>query len=95
MRIKRTVSGKEYEFELTSDEMFTAFLEQQDLNDIEDIKIAFDYEPNLMPSQEIIKEMASEMRRNMDKYDMEFWYARSDAIDTVLSRHGLEIDYEC
>ena len=37
MKIKRTVAGKEYEFELTSEELRKAYYEQEHFYDIKDV----------------------------------------------------------
>lgn len=93
MKIKREVLGKEYEFVLTQDELREAFWEQQKENDIEDIEMVFDYDDSKMPSRDIIEEMASVMRNNMELRDMEFSLARDEAIDYVGAIHGLNLDY--
>ena len=97
MNIERVVNGKKYTFTLEPDELIEAYFEQQDKYDIQDI---VDY-GEIFSSEELQEsfgctyselcnwkeEMAAELRRNIDKYDMEFSYARDDAIRTVVRRH--------
>lgn len=99
MVIKRTVDGKENSFELTERELCDAFFEQQYNFDKEDIKDYFgqmdyldgDFEDAFGVSRSkadtLIGEIASEMRRNMDKYDMDWEDARDEAVRSVLAKH--------
>lgn len=94
MKIKRTILGKEEEFELTPDELYAAYREQEfkfDRNDIEDYFAAFDdveieemYSMTRKKLEEKFDDMACEMRRNIDKYDMQWQYARDAAIAEIL-----------
>lgn len=94
MKIKRLVNGKEQEFELTTDELYAAYREQEfkfDRNDIEDYFAAFDdveieemYSMTRKKLEEKFDDMACEMRRNIDKYDMQWQYARDAAIAEIL-----------
>ena len=94
MKIKRFVNGKEQEFELTTDELYAAYREQEfkfDRNDIEDYFAAFDdveieemYSMTRKKLEEKFDDMACEMRRNIDKYDMQWQYARDAAIAEIL-----------
>lgn len=100
MKIKRFVNGKEQEFELTSDELYAAFSEQEfkfDRADVADYFSAFDNEyieeEYGMTAKEVeskFNEIAYEMRRNIDKYDMEWTFARDEAIETILRREVQE-----
>ena len=95
MKIKRIILGKEEEFELTPDELYAAYREQEfkfDRSDIEDYFAAFEkedieeeYGMTIAELEGKYDDMAYEMRRNIDKYGMDWSYARDDAI-TVLRR---------
>lgn len=90
MIIKREINGQTVEIELTSHETYEAYLEKQnefDQQDIEDVFYGFDDEEledmyGLTRAQLIEKtpELAAEMRRNIDKYDMAWQEARDAAI---------------
>lgn len=90
MIIKREINGQTVEIELTSHETYEAYLEKQnefDQQDIEDVFYGFDDEElenmyGLTRAQLIEKtpELAAEMRRNIDKYDMTWQEARDAAI---------------
>lgn len=90
MTIKREINGQTVEIELTSHETYEAYLEKQnefDKQDIEDVFYGFDDEEledmyGLTREQLIEKtpELAAEMRRNIDKYDMTWQEARDAAI---------------
>jgi len=101
MTIKRTVDGNECEFELTLEELSRAYYERQDKFDEEDIISLVDYISdktcqiiyNVTKEQfcELIPRMAREMRKNIDKYDMEFSAARERAVQDVLAESEAEI----
>ena len=94
MKIKRNILGKEEEFELTPDELYAAYREQEfkfDKSTIEDYFFAFDdkeiedeYGMTRKKLEEKFDDMAYEMRRNIDKYGMEWSYARDAAIAEIL-----------
>lgn len=101
MKITREIGGKQYEFELTRDELYRAFDEQEhiyDVNDIEDV-VFYMEDAEVLAEYGISKEaflamkdeMAYEKRRNMDKYDMSWDYARDEAVSSVLAAHGVEV----
>lgn len=97
MKIQRTINNVNFTFELTPDELYDAFYEQRDKFDIEDIvsygemfsKDEFEEEVGCTYSQflEMKEEIAEQMRRNMDKYDMPFCDAREHAIYDVVHRN--------
>lgn len=105
MVIKRVVNGVELSFELTDKELSDAFFEQRDKFDLEDIKTEFMwqeeadlfecYGKSYEELELLFPEMAYEMRRNMDKYDMDFVIARHAAICDVISRHENEKSGGC
>lgn len=96
MKITREINGKQHEFTLTGEELIAAFYEQQAKFDRDDILMLVDsYEPGDfeylgVTEQEyysLADEMAGEMRRNIDKYDMDWSMARDEAIGTVVRRY--------
>ena len=90
MKIKREVNGQTVEFELTHEEMRDAFFEQQEAFDAQDIEMLvenFSEEDfieiyGLSPSVvlENVEEIGSRMRRNIEKYDMDWESARDEAV---------------
>lgn len=95
MTIKRTVDGREREFTMTGDELYKAYLEQQhdfDLSDIADYFDCYGSEADILEEfgksksdiKQLYGDMAYEMRRNIDKYDMDWQYAREEAIHDVM-----------
>lgn len=94
MTIKRTIHGTEVEIELTKDELFNAYCEQQDEWDIKNCEDYLNsgiydgeawYEDlNEETKTIIIEEAASQFRRNVDKYDMSYESAIDEAFSVVL-----------
>lgn len=76
MKIGREINGIEYEFELTDNELFNAFEEQEHKFDTENVKNRFID----VISDELAGDLAYEVRRQMDKYDLSFDYAFGEAI---------------
>lgn len=97
MKITRTINGITYNIELLPEELSDAYFEQRDKFDIEDIiNYGEMFDPADMEEElgctyseflAMKEDMAYEMRRNMDKYDMEFCYARDKAINDVINRN--------
>jgi len=97
MVIKRTINGMNLSIELTPAEMLDAYMEQQWAFDIQDVinyadmfsEDEFEEEVGCTYKEfcDMKEEIAYEMRRNMDKYDMDFVYARDEAVQNVISRH--------
>ena len=96
MKIIREIEGTTVAFELTGIELYNAYKEQQftfDKMDVEDMIVGLPeanvkelYHVSIAEFKALIEEMAMEMRRNIDKYDMGWGYARDEAIFTVLGR---------
>jgi len=96
MKIKRKIDGKEFEFELTNDELWNAYEEQQHKYDLDDVDTQFcfytdeelmnTYQKTREEIRKLYPDIAYEMRRMMDKYDVDMEYARDEAIDYVLLR---------
>lgn len=99
--IKRTIGNREYEFELTSQEMMDAYYEMQfkfDRDDVCDAVLPWPgdealYEVNGVHWSLVephIDEIAIDMRRNINKYDMAWQEARDVAINECTERILLE-----
>lgn len=88
----------ELEFELTSDELRNAFYEQQSIYDCEDMMYYMEdegrewlrtagYDSEFVNTiSQYLDEMGDELRRQMDKYDLSWEYARAEAFQSVLRR---------
>ena len=95
MKISRTVSGIECSFELTNAELIQAFFEQQYRFDKQDVAdyVAYMTDDDIVETygvtrqefDELTGEIASTMRRYIDKYDMDWTYARDEAIRDVIA----------
>lgn len=77
------------EIELTKDEIYSAYLEQESMFDLENIDLNMEvylskeeYEL-LKDNKDFMEEAAYELRRNQDKYDMDYEFALKEAFDTV------------
>ncbi len=73
------------EIELTKEELFNAYKEQEGIFDIQNIKDNMEYyldesHETLIGNKDFIEEAASELRRNLDKYDMDYENAISSAL---------------
>lgn len=81
------------EFELTADELFNAYKEQQYIFDIENIKYNMEnyldeLEYDLLnDNEEFIEAAAEQLRRNQNKYDMDFDDALKDAFEMVKPKY--------
>jgi len=94
MTIQRKIDGRVYDFDLTSDELYEAFREQEHLFDRADVEsyfddytdddLQYDYGIDREELEERFDDMAYEMRRNIDKYEMDWTYARDAAIAEIL-----------
>lgn len=97
LKIQRMINGVNFNIELLPEELVTAYFEQQHKFDIEDIisygemfenaelvdYLGCDYKTFLS----LKEEMADEMRRNIDKYDMDWSNARDEAVRDVINKH--------
>lgn len=102
MKIKRTIDGKEYEFELTDMELVGAYEEQEHkwdysycesmFQDFDDESFVSEYNVDKATAQQYIDEIAYEMRRQINKYDLDSDYARDAAFTEVLSRVAREME---
>lgn len=102
MIIKRTFESpfmqpQEFEIELTAEELRQAYYEQQAEFDALDMQYYLDEVKDDLIEQRMSKEkikklysaadeLGAELRRNMDKYDMSWEYARPAALGSVAVR---------
>lgn len=82
MKIIRTIDGRQYHFELDSYELAKAYEEQEFKYDVESVRNRFGHQY----SEEKIEAIASETRRQINKYDLDFDYALEEAVGVVESR---------
>ena len=106
MKIQREVNGQMMEFELTSGELFAAYCEQEHQYDVSDIRDKLEGEMDrgefeaeygfpvelVLDNPDLLEEMADEKRRNQDKYDMDWEYARDDAIKSIIDEHREDLE---
>lgn len=76
MIISRTINGVEYEFELNSQELYDAYIEQEHKWDVSDVDARYGH----LLSDEQVDAVAYEMRRQRDKYDLDFESAIEEAL---------------
>jgi len=96
MKIKRTINGVDYSFELLPNELIEAYYEQQEKYDIDDVvnfiecfsdeELQEYYGCSYDECMKYKEEIADEMRRNMDKYDMQLEYAREEALHDIIRK---------
>ena len=94
MKIQGTINGMKFNIELLPDELEEAYFEQQKKFDIEDVITLGEAFSNaeLQESygcsyQELLnhkEDIAALMRKYIDKYDMEWTYAREEAVRDVM-----------
>ena len=95
MIVTREINGELVRIELAQDELYEAFEEQQHKFDVEDIRSYFDgiyeegafeteYGRNYSEIEAMFDDLACEMRRNIDHYDMDWMSAREAAIAELL-----------
>lgn len=84
------------EIELTKDELFKAYMEQENIFDIQNIEDNMENYLDeseydlLKDNKEFIEEAANELRRNQDKYDMDYENSIREAFEEVKLKY-LEI----
>ena len=76
MIISRIINGVEYEFELNSQELYDAYIEQEHKWDVSDVDARYGH----LLSDEQVDAVAYEMRRQRDKYDLDFESAIEEAL---------------
>lgn len=94
MVVKRKIDGAVHEFKLTESELYNAYREQEHIYDLDGVVGFFDcFEDgdlldfcNMTRKQVEAKyeDIAYEMRRNIDKYNMLEEYALDEAVDYCL-----------
>lgn len=82
MTITRIVNGQNLEFELNSQELFEAYMEQEHKWDVSDVDARYGH----LLTDEQVDALAREMRRQRDKYDLDFEAAMEEAL--------LNLDYD-
>ena len=102
MTIKRNILGTEVEIELTAQEMYDVFTEEQHKFDISDVKLAFegldaaeiaeDYDVAWTEIEPLIPEMARRYRKYMNDYSEDWIYQRDEAIFDVLGEYRKEME---
>lgn len=94
MIIKRIINGKEIEIELTKEEVYDAYCEQEHKWDIESCEDHYDcvyygedwyHDENIRRC--IIEEASMRLRRYIDKYEMSFDYAIAEAFADTIPNH--------
>jgi len=94
MTIKRVINGAEIEIELTKEEVFDAYCEQEHKWDIRSCNEYYDCmywdedwynDKNIR--ENIIEEAAMNLRRNIDKYEMSFDYAIAEAFTDAIPNY--------
>lgn len=81
------------EIELTREELFNAYMEQENIFDIQNIEDNMENyleesEYDLLKDNKVfIEDAASELRRNQDKYDMDFENAIREAFEETKLRY--------
>ena len=76
MTITRIVNGQNLEFELNSQELFEAYTEQEHKWDVSDVDARYGH----LLTDEQVDALAREMRRQRDKYDLDFETAMEEAL---------------
>ena len=96
MKIKRIIDGKEYSFELTSEEMRNAYYEQQHFFDTEDVRsyisdmpeefkeYSIQKESEILDNEELLSRIAYRKRKYVDDYGMLWSVAVHEALKDVL-----------
>lgn len=95
MKIKRTINGIEHEFELTKQERLDAYCEQEHIWDAAYVWYICSEEIEEMYKNEdeqdgFVEDIAYEMRRQIDKYDVSEWYALDEAFKKVTNQREKE-----
>lgn len=95
MVIKRTIDGEERMFVLTKTELFDAYCEQEHIWDVDYVESQlknglFEEIEDICVDEadraEIAEEIASEMRRQINKYDLSQEYAFTEAFHEIRNR---------
>lgn len=99
MKIKRTINGIEYEFELTKQERFDTYCEQEHIWDADYVWSIYGEEIEQMCKTEaeidaFIEDIAYEMRRLVDKYGVSEEYALDEAFEKVMGQSEEEEEEE-
>ena len=99
MKIKRTINGIEYEFELTGQERFDTYCEQEHIWDVDYVAAEYEEEAKRTCKTEaeidaFIEDIAYKMRRLVDKYGVSEEYALDEAFEKVMGQSEEEEEEE-
>jgi len=107
MKITREINGQIVEIELTSEEVRDIYEEREHMLDVQDVKTLLEnfepesfYESYEVPlvwaynNEELIENIADEMRKNIDKYDMHWDSARGEAMKDIIAKHVRDFQYD-
>lgn len=107
MKITREINGQTVEIELTSEEVRFAYLEKEHEHDVQDVKIFFEqaspekffeeFQVSLNwahNNKELVENIADEMRKNIDKYDMHWDAARAEAVEDIISMYVRDFQHD-
>lgn len=102
MKVSRIIDGKTIEIELTKDELLEAHNEQEHiwdvsycssmLNNMDEESVTAEYGVSKAVAADNIDAIAYEMRRQINKYDLDADYARDVAYTEVLSKVREDLD---
>ena len=97
MKIKRKINGKEYEFELTCEELRNAYYEKERFYDTEDVKnyisnmskeefkeYSIKEESELLDNEELLSKIAYRKRKYIEEFGMIWSEATREALRDVL-----------
>lgn len=99
MKIKRTINGIEYEFELTEQERFDTYCEQEHIWDVDYVAAEYEEEAKRTCKTEaeidaLIEDIAYKMRRLVNKYGVSEEYALDEAFEEVVGQREEEEEEE-
>lgn len=76
MIISRTINGVEYEFELNSQELYDAYIEQEHKWDVSDVEARYGH----LLSEKQVDAVARRVRKWRDKHDLNFESALAEVL---------------
>ena len=96
MQVKRIINDEEYYIDLTDNELMDAYFEQQQRFDEEDVAVLVDdmddedflyiFKIDKENFKKLVPDIAILMRKMIDKYDIPWTQARTDAIEQIVER---------
>lgn len=107
MKITREINGQMVEIELTSEEVRDIYEEKEHEYDVQNVKAVLEnaspeefydkYQISLnwaYNNEELIENIADDMRKNIDKYDMHWDSARDNAMKDIIAKHVRDFQYD-